>query len=193
MIFVAAFISWADPDRAYKGFNILTHLFCPILILISFFMTENGYLYTLRDRLLGLIPFVLYIVVYFTEVVLIGEAHGGWPDIYRITKYAHPLPAIAILLVMSFAINTLIAVISNHFTKKRMTKLYLYWDDEVDPVEVRIEAYGLGRMYAQKGEKHSVQIPLDLLEHLAKKYHLDTEDLMKPFVKGLLNGFKERE
>ena len=58
---------------------------------------------------------------------------------------------------------------------------------------MRIEAYGLGRMIGQNGEKHNIQLPVDLLEHLAEMYQLDTEDLMKPFVKGLLNGLKERE
>lgn len=49
-----------------------------------------------------------------------------------------------------------------------------YWHDNLDPVEVRIEAYGLGRMAGQYGEKDIVQIPYDILEYLSEKYHLET-------------------
>ena len=37
------------------------------------------------------------------------------------------------------------------------------------------------------------QIPYDILKYLAEKYHLKTEDLMKPFVKGLLTGLDEQD
>ncbi len=67
-----------------------------------------------------------------------------------------------------------------------------YWHDNLDPVEVRIEAYGLGRMAGQYGEKDIVQIPYDILEYLSEKYHLETADLIKPFVKGYLVGFSEK-
>lgn len=34
---VICFISWVSPDDAFGGANIITHIFCPVLILISFF------------------------------------------------------------------------------------------------------------------------------------------------------------
>ena len=35
--------------------------------------------------------------------------------------------------------------------------------------------------------------PFDILVYLAERYHLKTEDLMKPFVKGLLTELKDRD
>ena len=63
----------------------------------------------------------------------------------------------------------------------------------MDPVEVRFEAFGLGRMEIEHGEKDNIQIPYDILKDLAEMYHSDTEDLMKPFIKGLLSRLRKRD
>ena len=86
-VFALAFMSWANPDGAFGGSNLVTHVFCPLLILISFFQMENGHLLTWKDRLLGLVPFCIYIIVYYIEVVVIGESNGGWQDVYHIIEY----------------------------------------------------------------------------------------------------------
>lgn len=66
------------------------------------------------------------------------------------------------------------------------------WRQDLDPIEVRIEAYGLGRMISRHSDEQSIQIPYDILKFLAERYHLKIEDLMKPFVKGLLMGLDEK-
>ena len=60
-------------------------------------------------------------------------------------------------------------------------------------VEVRIEAYGLGRMAGLTGEKNSIQIPFDILELLAEKYRMNSDDLTRAFMVGLRNGLMERK
>ena len=192
-VFALAFMSWANPDGAFGGSNLVTHVFCPLLILISVFQMENGHLLTWKDRLLGLVPFCIYIIVYYIEVVVIGESNGGWQDVYHIIEYISPAIAIPVLLLLSFGVSTFIALLSNYLTKKRKKKMYLFWREELDPIEVRIEAYGLGRMAGQYSEKNNIEIPFDILVYLAERYHLKTEDLMKPFVKGLLTELKDRD
>ena len=193
MVFVLVFMSWASPEDAFGGSNLVTHVFCPLLILIAFFQTENGQIYTLLDKLLGIVPFCVYLVVYLVEVVVVGEANNGWPDIYHITEYLSPALAIPIMLLFAFGISTIVASISNYLTRRRMAKTFRYWSEDVEPYEVRIEAYGLGRVAGLYGERNNIQVPLDILEHLAERYQLKTEDLMKPFFKGIQVGVKERE
>ena len=192
MVFVYAFISWVSPEDAFGGSNIVTHVFCPILILIFFFQIEGGHMFTWKDRLLAIVPFCLYTVIYLIEVVVIGEENGGWKDIYRIKEFLTPLTAITILLLV-FGVTIAIALISNHFTKKRMKRMFSLWSEELEPIEVRIEAYGLGLMAGQRSDKNGIQIPYDILTFLAKKYGMDPEDLMKPFMKGLMTELKERD
>lgn len=193
MFFVFAFISWASPDDAFGGPNLYLHVFCPALIVISFFQMENEHIYTIKDRLIGCIPFCLYSLVYLTEVVLIGEANGGWPDIYHIREYMSPALAIPVLFLFGFCISSLIAAFSNRLTRKRKKEMFLSWKEDTDPVEVCIEAYGLGRMTGLTGETNSIQIPFDILELLAEKYRMKPDDLTRAFMVGVRNGLMERK
>ena len=192
MVFVLAFISWASPEDAFGGANFITHLVCPILILVSFLQMESGRLLTWKDRLLGIVPASAYMTVYLVEVCLIGEANGGWPDIYRVREYLSPFVAAPAFLLLAFGVSTAVALLSNMMTKKRNRKMFRLWKEDLDPIEVRIEAYGMGRAAAQYGEESDVRIPMDILDDLAKRYHLDTEDLLNAFVKGLEVERRER-
>ena len=71
--------------------------------------------------------------------------------------------------------------------------MYACWTDGLDPVEVKTEAYGLGRMTGRTGGKNSIRVPLDILETLAEKYDLEPDDLLRPFMTGMKVGIRERE
>ena len=192
MVIVLSVMSWASPEDAFGGPNLFTHIFCPLLILVSFFQIEGGHVFTVKDCLLAVIPGGVYMVVYFIEVVLVGEANGGWPDIYQITEHLPSALAIPAFLLIAFGVSMLIALLSNYLTKKRTKKMYSFWREDMDPIEVRIEAFGIGRMAAESGEESSIQIPYDILTYLAQKYDLKTDDLMKPYFKGLLTEIEDR-
>lgn len=187
---VIFFISRVSPDDAFGGSNMITHIFCPILILISFFQTENGYSYTVKNQAIGMIPLCLYIIAYFTEVILIGEANGGWSDFYHIKEFLPYWLAIPILFLLGFGISWVIRIISNCLTSIRRDKMFSVWTESADTAEIRVEAYGLGVMIGSKGEKDNIQIPYDILEYFARRYMMNVDDLTKPFMKGILNGLK---
>ena len=192
MVFVLAFMSWASPENAFGGSNLIMHIFCPILILISFFQIENRYIYSLKDRFIGCIPFYIYLIVYFVEVIIVGEENGGWPDIYQIHEHMLPALAIPILMALGLAVSWLIASISNFLTKKREEKMFENWKKDIDPIEAKIEAYGLGNMMSQINNKNSTVIPLDILGYIAKKANMDVNELIMPYVKGLINEKQEK-
>lgn len=193
MMFVLAFMSWSYPEGAFGGANLITHIICPPLILFSFLQMESGHRFTWKDRLLGILPCSVYLTVYFIEVALIGEANGGWPDIYHVCDHTSPALAIPAFLLLAFGVSTAVAVLSNYLTKKRYEKMFRLWAEDLDPIEVKIEAYGMGRMAAQCGEDSNLQIPYDILVALGKKYQVNTEELMRSFVKGLTMERKDRE
>ena len=193
MFFVLAFMSWISPVDAFGGPNTVTHIICPLLIIISFFQIENGHIFTMKDRLVGIIPFGVYAVVYFIEVVAIGESNGGWPDLYHVQEYIPAAAAIPFLLLLCFGVSNAVAIVSNRITKKRNENTFASWSKDLDPVEVKIEAFAIGRMAGQGSEPGSIPIPYDILLYLAKRYDLEPDELMKPFVKGLLTELNDRD
>ena len=193
LLCVLSFISWVSSDDAFGGANIVTHIFCPALILISFFQIENEYIYTMKNQSLGMIPLCLYIIAYFIEVTLIGEANGGWPDIYHVKDFLPYYLAIPILFLFGLGTSFVIRIFSNRLTDIRRTNMFSLWKEDAEPSEVCREAYNLGVMIGLKGEKNNLQIPYDVLEYLAKKYGLNVDELTKPFMKGIMTGLKERD
>ena len=69
MTFVLVFVSWSSFYDAFGGINFIMHVVSPTFILLSFFQIENGYLYTIKDRFIGCIPFFLYIIVYMLKLL----------------------------------------------------------------------------------------------------------------------------
>ncbi|MBQ9545038.1 MAG: hypothetical protein IJV00_07920 [Clostridia bacterium] len=193
MVFVFAFMSWNYPEEAFGGANLATHVICPILIILSFFQTESGRIFTFRDRLLGAVPFGIYSIVYLVEVEMIGEKNGGLPDVYHVKDMISPYLALPILLILAFGVSTAVALISNRITKKRNKKTFALWSDDLDPIEVKIEAYGLGRAAGRHGDRTGIQIPYDILSSLAQRYGADPEELLKAFIKGMTNELKDRK
>ena len=59
MIVSLSFISWADPELAFGGYNTYLHIVCPVMVIISFFMIESGYLYSVLDAALTVIPAIM--------------------------------------------------------------------------------------------------------------------------------------
>lgn len=192
MLFTITFMSWVSPADAFDGINLVMHIFCPILILIAFFQIENGYIYSRKDCFTGCIPCFIYAIVYFIQVVIIGEANGGWPDIYHLQEHMPPMIAIPLMMLFALIVSWIVAIISNQLTKKREKKMFLHWDSDIDSIEAKIEAYGLGNMMSQVRDENSIIIPLDILKHLAKKSHINTEDLINPYIGGLMNSQKEK-
>ncbi|MBQ7718385.1 MAG: hypothetical protein IJT38_03720 [Clostridia bacterium] len=192
MLCVICFISWVSPDDAFGGANIVTHIFCPVLILISFFQIENEYTYTMKNQSLGMIPLCLYIIAYFIEVILIGEANGGWPDIYRVKELLPYWLAIPMLFLFGLCVSFLIRIISNRLTNIRRAKMFALLKDDAKAEEIFKEAYSIGVMIGLKGEKNNIRIPYDILEYFAEKYRLNVDDLTKFFVDGIIDGLKDR-
>lgn len=188
LVFVLAFISWSSPYDAFGDSNLVMYIFCPILILLSFFQIENRYTYKKKDYFIGCIPLYIYEIVYYIEVVLIGEENGGWKDIYRVQEHLPPIVAMLSLVLLGLGTSYLIAVISNYLTKKRESKMFNYWNKkDIDPIEAKIEAYGLGNAMSKVKDENNIMIPIDILDYLSKKSNINTDELIKSYVTGLIS------
>ena len=70
----------------YRGASFYMHGIVPILAMVSWIVFDRGAHLKIQAFLFGLIPVVLYGVMYFVQVVLRGPARGGWEDFYAFTR-----------------------------------------------------------------------------------------------------------
>lgn len=193
MFFTLGLISWNDPAMAFGGNNFFLHVVCPLMILLSFMLIESDYHYTLKDNLLCLIPVVIYGGKYIWEVVVVGAENGGWEDMYYFTAFLPVWISALLMAAVSFGIAVLIGYISNSLSAYRRKRLEQgLWNKGVDPVEIKIEIFGLGRYMGKHEESCNATLPLDIIELIAKRYDMKEEELIRIYTKGVLDSMKER-
>ncbi|MCR5023860.1 MAG: hypothetical protein K6A90_05955 [Lachnospiraceae bacterium] len=194
MFFAIFVISWTDPVMAFGEANFYLHVVCPVMVVLSFFFIESDYRYTVSDALKCMVPVLIYGTIYFIEVVALGEENGGWPDYYCFMTNAPVAVSAAAMLAITFGVALLIGRISNRLSQYRRDRLEEgLWDSEVNPVEIKIELFGLGRYMGRQEEPGSATIPLDIIGLIADKYGIDREELIKPYIKGLMDGIEVKE
>lgn len=94
--------------KMYGGKGVITHLLCPIYTVVSFLLFDCNQweiknIFT--DCLWGIIPVVLYGVIYVIMVVAVGESNGGWPDFYGFNKGGLWGLVLVLMFVVSYVLS----------------------------------------------------------------------------------------
>ena len=191
-LFTMAFILPANSTFAVGNENLFLHVICPIAVLISFLMVESGRGLTKTAALVSTIPAFVYSLVYLVLVVFVGESQGGWEDLYQLNTFIPIYISLPLMWLLTAGIAFSLRLLFNRISRRRRARMLFSWGEELDPVEVNIEIYGLGRFYGLHGEKNGLDIPYDILEDLANKYHMDVYSMIRVYVKGLYDGTWEK-
>ena len=186
-VFAVAFISWFSPRQAFGAHNFYLHVVCPILILTAFFMVESRHSFSLKDSLICSLPVVIYAFTYLYNVVI----HPTWEDIYHFTDIPVALAFVSMLL-LTFGIAQLIRWLNNKKNAYYKNQQMKNWEDDLDDVTIKIEAYGLGRYMGLHGDMNNTNLNLDLLQDISEKYGIKLEDLSRAYTKGVIDGFSEK-
>ena len=90
------------------------HLVCPLGFALSFlFFDMRGISVARRDILKALIPVVIYGIVYFVMVVLLGKENGGWEDFYAFNVGGMWSVTLVSMILASAVIAAVIRLIRN--------------------------------------------------------------------------------
>ena len=140
----------------FTGSRFFLHGVCPILAVIAFgfFMSEKKL--TFKDSLLALIPVLIYAILYFVMVVVIGEENGGWNDFYGFaTRISWKIPA-AVIMPLTFLIATGIRILHNRAYNKRRTEEAAFYSEFFAHADVR-------KIVAAIARNHSYTKVLDIV------------------------------
>ena len=194
MIFSILFIFPSQgPKMAFGGMNFYLHIICPICALILLFMVETDVRFTLSDSMICLFPFFVYALFYVTNVVLVGEEHGGWKDIYYIATYTPAAVSAPLMFMLGYGVSYLISFFYNRLSDLRRKHFVSLWKDDATPVEINIEVYGLGRFNGKHMEDNNLAMPVDIFRMLSSKYGMDLSSLCRVYNKGVIDGLKEQQ
>lgn len=192
MLFASTFIAGTMGWRlAFTGMNFWLHVLCPIMALVLLFSAESRTRFSISDSLIALIPFYLYAGQYIVRVVLIGEANGGWRDIYLLTKFIPAALSAPLMFMLSYFIAMGIRLLYNRINEQRTREIASVWKPEMDKIEVSIEIYGLGRYIGISNPHSQISLPLELFHDIQQVIPISTDDLARVYTKGVTDGLKE--
>lgn len=180
-------------QAAFGGDYFYLHGLCPLLALILLFLVEADNRFSLEDTFICLLPFALYALVYTTRVVLIGEQAGGWSDFYGLNTYLPASVTAPMMFVLGFTVASLTRLFYNKLNDYRHEITLRNLPKNASPVEIKIEAFGLGRLYGSHVDKNSIPFPIDLLLMFSEKYNIELDDLVKAYSKGVSDAIKDKQ
>jgi len=193
MLFSLFVILPFNVESAVAGSNFYFHFICPVTVLISFLLIESDHRISRKDLAIGMIPFLTYSIVYFVMVVIISEKNGGWEDLYLLNTLVPWYVSLPAILAAAFGVSAGIGKLSNIIGDARQKKTFAKWGANLEPIEVSIEVFGLGRYNGLNGDKSTPSIPYDILKFLADRYSMDTIKLVGAYTKGLIDGIEEKK
>lgn len=100
------------PYAGYKfmleGCSLYMHLITPVIAMITFVLFDGANRLPWYTVPLALLPTVIYGIVYFIKVVIIGVEKGGWEDFYGFNKNGRWYLSCFMMLLMTSAIAVLL-------------------------------------------------------------------------------------
>ena len=177
--------------NAVTGMNFWLHLVTPLLTITLFQCVETGVSLTKRDMLMCLVPYWAYMFLYFIMVVVIGEERGGWADIYYTQAFWPAWVSAILMFALGLAVALLLRRIQNYRSKQARSRITRLWAENIDPVELKIEAFGLGRFMGSHGDRYEMHIPVDIFEMMSEKYDISVYELSKAYIKGMADGLDQ--
>jgi len=128
---------------AVTGTNFWLHIIAPAFTVVLFECVETGVAFTRRDMLLAMIPFGLYMAVYFVMVVLVGEERGGWSDFYMTRVFWPAWVSALLMLAVGVAVSLGLLFVQNKRAAQSWERIARMWSEDLEPTQLLIEAFGL--------------------------------------------------
>lgn len=107
MLVVIAFLlpMTGDFSGMYGGVNFYLHLAGPIMAVYSFCFLENDNMLDKAKGVIPVAPILIYGIVYFVMVIVIGPERGGWPDFYMFNMGGRWYIAVGAIAAVSLLIS----------------------------------------------------------------------------------------
>lgn len=99
----------------FEGGSLFMHLITPIAAMLTFMFFDGGPALPWISLLFALIPTLIYAVVYFTMVIIVGKDKGGWEDFYGFNKNGMWYVSFPLIMAMTAAIAMLLRWAHNAF------------------------------------------------------------------------------
>lgn len=151
-------------EPIFTGSNFFLHGVCPIFTIVSFLFFISDHRIKLKESFWSIVPVILYGIVYFIMVLVIGEENGGWSDFYG---FATKLPiwvSVTVLPLLSYGVAFLLMLKHNHLCKSRKKREAALYKANFEGADVRALIAEAGRTRAAAMTVRDIVVPARVID-----------------------------
>ena len=97
----------------FTGSRFFLHGLCPILAMITFCFLITSHVIKLRESVFAMLPVMLYAMVYYFMVEILGPKNGGWDDFYGFLTRIPQWISLLSFMPLTFAIASVLRWLHN--------------------------------------------------------------------------------
>ena len=179
--------------KSMAGPNFWLHVVTPACTVILFLCVETGIAIKCKEIIIPMIPYCAYSAVYTVMVVAIGKDRGGWSDFYMTQTFWPAWISFLLMMGIGFTVAAIMRIIHNKHAKMSWKRISGMWSSDLEPSELLVEAFGLGRYIGAHCSREELTVPLDIFYLMSEKYDVPVDKLTRAYVKGALDAIGERK
>ncbi len=152
----------------FSGSRFFLHAVCPILAILTFIFFICDHFVTIKEIAWAIIPVVLYGLVYFVMVVVIGEERGGWNDFYGFATKVPLWVSLVVITPLTFGTAALLRLGHNKLCLRRRQQDAQLYRNALAYADIRSIVKYMARARRRESNTADIVVPARTIWHLVE-------------------------
>ena len=148
----------------FTGSRFFLHGVCPILAMLAFCFFISTHVIALRESVYAMIPVMLYAMVYYFMVEILGPKNGGWDDFYGFFTRIPAWISLLSFMPLTFAIASFLRFLHNRGCLRMKREAEALYAQEYAGKDARQVIVSLAEEHRSRGEREEILIPREHIE-----------------------------
>ena len=162
----------------FTGSRFFLHGLCPVLAIIAFCFIITNHVISIKESLIALLPVMLYAMVYYFMVEILGPDNGGWDDFYGFFTRIPSWISLLSFMPLTFGVATVIRLLHNGSCRRHMQWMAVLINAEFSDKTIREQIVYVAEGRRNEKKTGNIVIPVPLIAAMIKNSgdELDLEE-----------------
>lgn len=172
----------------FTGSRFFLHGLCPILAIIAFCFIITNHVISIKESLIALLPVMLYAMVYYFMVEILGPDNGGWDDFYGFFTLIPSWISLLSFMPLTFGVATVIRLLHNRSCRRHMQWMAALINAEFSDKTIREQIVYVAEGRRSEKKTGNIVIPVPLIAAMIKNSgdELDLEEACDIYLRTIL-------
>ena len=152
----------------FTGSRFFLHGLCPILAIIAFCFIITNHVISIKESLIALLPVMLYAMVYYFMVEILGPDNGGWDDFYGFFTRIPSWISLLSFMPLTFGVATVIRLLHNRSCRRHMLWMAVLINAEFSDKTIREQIVYVAEGRRNEKKTGNIVIPVPLIAAMIK-------------------------